>query len=161
HWDTEIPLWIKNYEGDWETMLNDHVFQIVRHFAGRVDSWDVVNEAIDVVNGVASYRNSIFYQKLGADYIENAFVTAREADPEADLYYNDFNISGNQAKLDFMLKLIDDFQARGIPIDGVGFQMHINVDAPYIEQVRRSFRAVAERGLKIKITELDIAVNRN
>ncbi len=161
HWDSEIPQWIKNYEGDWETMLNDHVFQIVRHFAGRVDSWDVVNEAIDLVNGVASYRNSIFYQKLGADYIENAFVAAREADPEADLYYNDFNISGSQAKLDFMLKIIDDFQARGIPIDGVGFQMHINVDAPYIEQVRRSFRAVAERGLKIKITELDIAVNRN
>lgn len=159
HWDSQIPRWMKNYTGNWQTMLDDHVTQITTHFAGKVVSWDVVNEAIDQ-ESKSGYRESIFYQKLGAKYIENAFVAARKADPSAVLYYNDYNIEASQKKLDLMLAMLDDFKARGIPVDGVGFQMHTNIYDPSIEQIQASFKAVADRGYIVRISEMDVTVNR-
>src|SRR5690554_4445546 len=101
HSDYQVPKWMKSYTGDWETMLTKHTADIVDHFKGRVVSWDVVNEAFDVVTegGVekAIYRenDSLFFRKLGEDFIEIAFNAARSADPDVDLYYNDFNISNS------------------------------------------------------------------
>ncbi|MFZ6720554.1 endo-1,4-beta-xylanase [Undibacterium sp. Ji49W] len=160
HPDYQVPAWMKNYHGDWDAMLKNHVGQIARHFAGRVASWDVANEVIDE-NVPAAYRPSLFYQKMGKSYIEKAFIAAHAADPAADLYYNDFNTESVQSKLDFMLGMIDDFKARQIPIHGIGFQMHVDVDYPSIAQIRKSFRAVADRGLKVRISELDVAVNKH
>ncbi|MES2038955.1 MAG: endo-1,4-beta-xylanase [Pseudomonadota bacterium] len=159
HPDYQVPTWMKNYAGDWDAMLTQHVTQICKHFAGRVASWDVANEVIDE-NVPAGYRKSLFYQKMGKSYIEKAFIAAHAADPAADLYYNDFNTEAVQSKLDFMLGMIDDFQARHIPIHGIGFQMHVNSDYPAIAQIRKSFKAVVKRGLKVRISELDVAMNQ-
>lgn len=162
HSDYQIPEWMKNYNGDYSSMLQGHVQTIVNYYAGRVVSWDVVNEAFaddgdsDAING---YRNSLWYQKIGPAYIEQAFIAADAADPAADLYYNDYNIEGGQQKFDYVLAMVDDFKARGIPIDGVGFQMHINIEWPSETQIKNAFQQIVNRGLKVKITELDIPVN--
>ena len=157
HWDSQIPDWMKNYTGDWQAMLNDHVTQIVTHFAGKAVSWDVVNEALDS-ESKSGFRESIFYEKLGAKYIENAFVAARAADPLAVLYYNDFDIEGSK-KFDLMVAMLDDFKSRGIPVDGVGFQMHTNIYGAPIEYIQASFKAIADRGYIVRISEMDVTVN--
>ena len=159
HSDYQVPDWMKTFEGDeaaWLAMLEEHVETIAGHFAGRVPSWDVVNEAFEEDG---SYRNSVFYQNMGAAFIETAFTSARAADAQVDLYYNDFNISNGGAKFEAVITMVDDFLERDIPIDGVGFQMHVFMDWPSIDAIKSSFAAVAERGLKVKITELDIPIN--
>ncbi|GGY64934.1 beta-xylanase [Cellvibrio zantedeschiae] len=160
HWDSQIPPWMKKYTGDWSAMLNNHVTQICTHFAGKVSSWDVVNEALDE-SDPSGFRQSIFYQRIGKKYIENAFVAARKADPNAVLYYNEYNIESSDTKLNLLLTMLDDFKSRNIPVDGVGFQMHLDLFNPSIDQIKRSFKAVADRGYKIRISELDMPVNYN
>lgn len=162
HSDYQVPGWMKSYPGDWSDMLKIHVQTIAGHFAGKVASWDVVNEAfLDDGN----YRNlgddgSIFYQKMGKAYIEEAFVNARAADGIADLYYNDYSLENDgRVKLDAVLAMVDDFQSRNIPIDGIGFQMHTYLDWPSISTIRTAFQQVVDRNLKVKITELDIPIN--
>ena len=162
HSDYQIPTWMKNYTGDYATLLQEHVQNITSYYAGRVVSWDVVNEAFaddGDSNAINGYRNSLWYQKLGPGYIEQAFIAADAADPVADLYYNDYNLEGGQQKFDYVLAMVDDFKARDIPIDGVGFQMHINIEWPSESQIKNAFQQVVNRGLKVKITELDIPVN--
>lgn len=155
HSDYQVPDWMKNYSGDWAAILNAHVQTIVAHFAGKVDSWDVVNEAFES----SGYRNSIFYQNAGAAYLENAFVTARAADPDALLYYNDYSLASDPVKLGHVLDMVDDFQTRGIPIDGIGFQMHVQLDSPDIAAITNAFQQVVDRGIKVKISELDVPLN--
>lgn len=159
HADYQIPSWMNSYSGNFEAMMDNHVATIAEHFAGRVDSWDVVNEAIDE-NQSNCYRNSLFYQRLGSSYIANAFRAADAADPGADLYYNDYDTEGgNGNKLNCLLQIVDDLQANNVPIDGVGFQMHVQIDWPSTAQMRTAFQAIVDRGLKVKITELDVPVN--
>jgi endo-1,4-beta-xylanase len=162
HNDYQVPAWMTNYVGDaaaWKTMLDNHVSQIAGHFSGKVMSWDVVNEAIDDASP-AGYRNSLFYQKLGKDYIKNAFVAARAADGAADLYYNDYNIEdGTSSKTAFMLAMIDELKAANVPINGVGFQMHVTRTYPAIANIEAAFKAVVDRGLKVRISEMDVRVN--
>jgi endo-1,4-beta-xylanase len=92
HSDYQVPNFMKNYSGDFAAMMKTHVQTIASHFSGKVASWDVVNEALAedgdsaAVNG---FRNSIFYQKMGLNFIDQAFINARAADPLADLFYND------------------------------------------------------------------------
>lgn len=159
HHDYQLPAWMKNYEGDWQAMLRDHIQQICRHFAGKVKSWDVVNEAIDNKHP-KQYRATLFLEKLGPAYIEQAFIAAHEADPAAVLYYNDFNMESKADKLQFMLDMVDDFQRRQIPLHGIGFQMHVQVDSPDIAQIKSALQAVAARGLQVRISELDVSLNQ-
>jgi endo-1,4-beta-xylanase len=155
------PVWMENYTGDWDAMLETHVRTIVDHFANRVTSWDIVNEAVDynVQTDRADYRDNIFYRNIGPEYIENAYRVARAADPEAQLYYNDYGLSDNGPKLNFTLTMLEDLLDRGVPIDGLGFQMHITLDGPSIGNIRAAFAKAATLGLMIKISELDIAIN--
>lgn len=158
HSDYQVPSWMTSYSGDFEAMLDDHVTTIADHFAGRVDSWDVVNEVIDENNNC--WRNSLFYQKLGADFVANAFRAADAADPSADLYYNDYDTEGgNSNKLQCLTQLVDDLQAQNVPIDGVGFQMHVQIDWPSTSSIAQAFQAIVDRGLKVKVTELEVPVN--
>lgn len=159
HPDYQVPDWMKNYEGDknaWLAMIAKHSTKIATHFAGRLNSWDVVNEAFED-NG--SYRNSLFFQKMGKDYIETAFTAARAGDPDADLYYNDYNLSQSATKIDAVITMVKDFQEREIPIDGIGFQMHIQLDYPSIATIKAHFKKAADTGLKVRISELDIPLN--
>lgn len=160
-WYQAVPGWMENYVGDtnaWIAMMESHVTNVAGHFAGDVASWDVLNEAF---NDDGSYRQTFWYNNIGVEYIERAFDTARAADANADLYYNDYNISGLEDKLNAVLIMVDDFQNRGVAIDGIGFQMHISLSWPAIGSIRESFAAVVSRGLKVRISELDVSVNES
>ena len=169
-WHNGLANWMNEFTGDaadWTTMMTDHITEIVSHFAAGdiVVSWDVVNEAIaDTDNngdGLNDLRNTIWYENIGVDYLAAAFRAANAADPNADLYYNDYSISGVPAKLNAVLDLVEQFQndPNPVPIHGIGFQMHVSLTWPDISQIRDSFALAVTTGLKIKITELDIAVN--
>ena len=169
-WHNRLPNWMNDFTGNevaWAAMMTDHITVIASHFAAGdiVVSWDVVNEAFtDTDNdrdGLNDLRNTIWHDNIGAGYLAAAYRAANAADPNADLYYNDYNISGVRAKLNAVLDLVDQFQndPNPVPIHGIGFQMHISLTWPDIDQIRESFALAVDTGLKIKISELDIAVN--
>jgi endo-1,4-beta-xylanase len=159
HSDYQVPNWMKNFVGDkdaWLQIIEEHVTGVATHFAGRVESWDVVNEAFED-NG--DYRDSLFHQNMDEDYIEAAFIAARAADSGADLYYNDYSISSPGPKLDAVVAMATDFIARDVPINGIGFQTHIFMTWPSIEDIKASMQQVVDLGLKVKISELDMPIN--
>jgi endo-1,4-beta-xylanase len=161
HADYQVPAFMKSYSGDFAAMLKNHVQTIVTHFRGKVASWDVVNEALvddgepTLANGL---RSTVFSQRMGIDFIDQAFANARAVDPQVDLYYNDYNIEAGGEKTRNMLALVDGMRSRGVPVTGVGFQMHVLIDWPSISAIESSLKAVADRGLKVKITELDVSM---
>ncbi|WP_045826970.1 endo-1,4-beta-xylanase [Teredinibacter turnerae] len=160
HSGYQVPTWMSSYSGDFQAMLNSHVSTIADHFKDDVVSWDVANEVIDE-NGIdGCWRNSLFYQKAGKNFVANAFIAAHAADDDAELYYNDYDTEGgNSAKFACLLTLVDELLAAEVPITGVGFQMHVQIDWPSIEAIGSAFKAIADRGLKVKITELDVPIN--
>ena len=169
-WHQRLPNWMNTFSGDtaaWTFMMTNHITEIVSHFAADdiVVSWDVVNEAFansdDDRDGRNDLRDTIWLENIGADYLAAAFRAANAADPNAELYYNDYDISGVPAKLRAVLDLVDQFQndPNPVPIHGIGFQMHVSLTWPDIKQIRKSFALAVTTGLKIKITELDIALN--
>lgn len=166
HSDYQVPDFMKNWSGsaaDFITALETHVTTVVDHFETKTNlvSWDVVNEALND-NSPSNFRtDSTFYVKSGnsAVYIEKAFQAARLANANVTLYYNDYNIDQNGAKMTKLVEMITDFQARSIPLDGIGFQMHVYLDYPSIADISAAMKKVVDKGLKVKITELDVAVN--
>ncbi|HEY7886156.1 MAG TPA: endo-1,4-beta-xylanase [Cellvibrionaceae bacterium] len=165
HPNYQVPGFMNNYQGDWVAMLTEHVQTIVNHFDDTVVSWDVVNEAIsDSPNQGDGWRQSLFYNALPPavegdipEYIKVAFQAARDANPDIDLYYNDYDNTANPGRLNKTLEIAEALQAEGT-IDGVGFQMHIYQTYPSISNFENAFQQVVDLGLKVKITELDIAV---
>jgi endo-1,4-beta-xylanase len=121
----------------------------------------VVNEAL-ADDGEPSIgnnlRSTVFSQKMGLGFIDQAFINARAADPQVDLYNNDYNIEAGGQKTLNMLALVDGMRSRGVPITGVGFQTHVSIDWPSISAIESSIKAVADRGLKVKISELDVSM---
>ena len=161
HADYQVPAFMTNYTGDFAAMLKNHVQTIVSHFQGRVVSWDVVNEALaddgqPTVNNIL--RSTIFSQKMGQGFIDQPFINARAVDPQVDLFYNDYNIEAGTRKTVNLLSMIDGMRSRGVPITGVGFQMHVTIDWPSITAIESSMKAVADRGLKVKISEMDVSM---
>lgn len=134
--------------------LKDHITTIVKRYKGRIIGWDVVNEAIE---DDGSYRKSKFYEILGEEYIPLAFQYAHEADPDAELYYNDFSMA-NPGKRAGVVKLVKALKKRGIRIDAVGMQGHIGMDYPQVGEFEKSMLAFAEAGVKVMVTELDLTV---
>ncbi len=174
HPDYQIPNWASaaasadTSAAEWENLLTNHVKGIVEHFdtefPGVVVSWDVVNEAIDASTS-DDWRHSIFYDAFPApaageipDYIRVAFQAARDhAHPDVDLYYNDYDNTANTDRLNKTLVIAEALAADGL-IDGIGFQMHVYMDYPSIDNFRNAFQQVVDLGLKVKITELDVSV---
>lgn len=134
--------------------MKDHITTIVKRYKGRIIGWDVVNEAIE---DDGSYRKSKFYEILGEEYIPLAFQYAHEADPDAELYYNDFSMA-NPGKRAGVVKLVKALKKRGIRIDAVGMQGHIGMDYPQVGEFEKSMLAFAEAGVKVMVTELDLTV---
>ena len=164
-WHSQIPDWIREFDGDstaWVTMMENHVTQIATRYSSQLESWDVVNEAF---NDDGSYRgsadddDSVWYKNIGKSFIEKAFIAARAADADVDLYYNDYNISWSSEKLDAIVAMVEDFQARNVPIDGIGFQMHVSASGPDKATFASQLQKVVDLGLKVKITELDLRMN--
>ena len=133
--------------------MKDHITTIVSRYKGRVKGWDVVNEAI-LEDG--SYRKSKFYEILGEEFIPLAFQYAHEADPEAELYYNDYNMH-EVGKRTTVVKLVNDMKSKGLRVDAIGMQGHVGLDYPSLTDFEESMLAYASTGAKVMITEWDMS----
>lgn len=160
-WHSQVPDWVfrddKGNLVDRETLLkrmNDHIATVVGRYKGRIQSWDVVNEAL---NEDGTLRQSLWLKIIGEDYIAKAFEYAHEADPQAQLTYNDYSLE-NVAKLNGALALIAKLKAQGVPITTVGLQGHDSLTWPSLEDEDATISAFAKLGVKVAITELDIDV---
>ncbi|MCR5017913.1 MAG: endo-1,4-beta-xylanase [Bacteroidales bacterium] len=135
--------------------MKQHITTVVTRYKGRIKGWDVVNEAI-LEDG--SYRQSPFYQILGEEFIPWAFQCANEADPDLELYYNDYSMH-EPAKLETAIRMVKKLQERGIRIDALGFQAHIGMDYPDLALYESHIRRVKdETGIDVCITELDMSI---
>ena len=163
-WHSQTPRWVFEDESGKPVTrevllqrLKDHIMTVVGRYKGRVDGWDVVNEAIED-NG--SFRKSKWHEIIGSDFIEKAFQFAHEADPKAELYYNDYN-EWFPAKRETIVKMIKDFKAKGIQITGIGMQGHWGLNYPPMDEMDASMKAYSEAGCKLMITELDMDILPN
>ena len=160
-WHNQTPRWVfQNANGgpaSRDTLLarmRDHIYMVVGRYKGRIFGWDVVNEAVDEDG---SLRRSPWLTIIGPDFIEKAYSYAREADPNAELYYNDYSLE-NAPKRNGALALIRKLQSEGIRIAAVGLQGHYKLDWPTIAQIDTTIDAFAALGIKVNITELDVDV---
>ena len=138
--------------------MRDHIFTILGHYKGRVEAWDVVNEAFE---DDGSIRRSPFYEILGEDFIPLAFQYAHEADPTVELYYNDYSMY-KPKKLKAVLEFFRPLIKKGLPIHGIGMQGHLFLDdQDYITLYDKAIQEIASLGLKSQFTELDLSVLPN
>src|SRR5580698_7748147 len=158
-WHNQVPDWVfhddKGNLLDRDALLvrmKDHIDTVVGRYKGKIQSWDVVNEAL---NEDGTLRQSQWYKIIGPDYIEKAFQFAHEADPRVQLFYNDYNLE-NEPKRDGAVALVKKLQADGIPVAGVGIQDHDSLTFPAIDQEDATISAFAALGIKVAISELDI-----
>ncbi|MBD9724090.1 non-reducing end alpha-L-arabinofuranosidase family hydrolase [Streptomyces caniscabiei] len=157
-WHSQLPGWVGSIT-DANTLrgvMNNHITTVMNRYKGRIHSWDVVNEAF-ADGGSGQHRPSVFQNLLGNGFIEQAFRTARTADPAAKLCYNDYNIEDwNAAKTQGVYRMVRDFKARGVPIDCVGLQAHFGAGGPPAS-FQTTLSSFAALGVDVQITELDIA----
>lgn len=165
-WGEHAPPWFASLEdkADAARAMQDHIDRVCRHFAGKVQSWDVVNEAIKLEDGRPDgLRRTAFLELIGPDYLDIAFHAARAADPKAKLVYNDFDIelgvSWEEDRRRVLLGLVDGFKKRGVPIDAVGIQSHLRTDRfdKFDDKVFAGFlQQLADRRLTVMLSELDV-----
>lgn len=157
-WHSQVPQWVYSYSGtteDWKNLLKTYVQTVVRHYKGRVQSWDVVNEAFEE----DGFRDTIWYEKIGPTYIADAFRWVREVDPDAKLYYNDYGLCDDLIKLDYVLDFINSSILDGVPIDGIGFQAHIKYNDPDNATLINAINRVKALDIDLRISELDVRMN--
>ena len=155
--DGTQPKWLLEYKGDkddWDRLLKSHITTVLNHFRGKVQSWDVVNEAFA---DDGTLKNSIWYRKLGKDYILKAFKYAQEADPKVKLFYNDYGQEFGGKKMRAIMAMVDEAKQRGIRIDGMGFQLH-TVLRITVSKIADNLALAASKGLLIHISEFDVSV---
>jgi endo-1,4-beta-xylanase len=160
-WHSQLPGWLTNgnFTRDQAIdIMRDHIFTLVGRYRGLVWSWDVVNEAINDSNG-GLRTDSFWYQRIGPDYIRLAFEFARQADPDATLYYNDYSIEGMNTKSNAVYNLVSNLKNQGVPIDGVGWQMHQINGFRIQTQHQTNARRLAALGLEISMTEMDVRIS--
>lgn len=160
-WHSQTPDWVfQDEEGnpmEREAMIErmrDHIHTIVGRYKGRIHGWDVVNEAL---NEDGTLRQSPWLEIIGEDYIARAFEFAYEADPDAELYYNDYSLE-NPSKRDGAVKLIETLQEQDVPVTGIGTQGHYSLEWPSVEEVDATISAFSELGIDVMVTELDVDV---
>ncbi|OLB59172.1 MAG: hypothetical protein AUI13_05120 [Gemmatimonadetes bacterium 13_2_20CM_2_69_23] len=159
-WHKQTPRWVvQDSSGQpvsrdtLRQRLRDHIQTVVGRFRGRIRGWDVVNEAL---NDDGTLRRTPWLTILGEDYLAQAFRFAHEADPDAELYYNDYALE-NAAKRRGALELVRRLRAQGVPVTGVGLQGHNRMDWPTLAQQDSAIVAFAALGVRVMITELDIS----
>lgn len=157
-WYNSTPTWITNFTGtkdDWKAILHEYITAVVGRYKGKIQSWDVLNEAI-LDDG--TFRDCVWKQNIGIEYIDLCFQYAREADPNVLLFYNDYGHEYSSTKRTAINKLATDLIARGVPIDGLGLQMHTSITRPDAD-IKTAINTAASTGLKIHISEFDIRTN--
>jgi len=153
-WHSQLSPFVKNIQSADSLLLfmTNHINTVAGRYAGRVNSWDVVNEAL---NEDGSLRKSIFLEKLGGDYIRRAFELAAKAAPNTELYYNDYNIELPKKRAG-VIALVKKLKAAGTRIDGIGIQGHWSIQGPPLKEIEASILEYSALGLKISFTELDL-----
>ena len=175
-WHQQQPEWLssdgKKNDKNWTRsealeIMKNHITNVMRHFKGKVTEWDVVNECLDDDQSIIrtkpeayTLRQNVWQRAIGDDYIDSAFVYARQADPTALLYLNDYDVEmQGKAKAVAFYNIVKRLQQRGIPIDGVGLQCHFTVGSVDSLKLEQTIRRFGEDGLKCIITELDMGVS--
>jgi len=163
-YDKSSPEWItKSPINKRQEIMLSHIKNVVSHFKGRVAEWDVVNEPFSkkhdlYKNGKTGLEPNIWFEVMGEQYIDLAFIMAHESDPSAKLYLNDYGVENNGQHWDALLALVKRLKQRGVPIDGVGFEAHIYTDGDYInaEELKKHMEILAKLGLLTRISEIDV-----
>ena len=155
-WHSQNPEWLE--EGDFSPeelreILRDHIHAVVGRYQGRIEQWDVANEIFD---DDATWRDSIWYEALGPDYVADALRWAHEADPDALLFLNDYNVEGINAKSTAWYELIKDLLADDVPVHGFGVQGHLSIQYGFPGDVQANLERFAALGLATAITEVDV-----
>ena len=160
-WHSQCPDWFfYDEKGDTASYdllkqrLEDHITTIVGHYKGKINSWDVINESV-IEGGLQ--RQSMWYKILGDDLYEIAFSAAAKADPDVELYLNDYGMT-NPGRRERYVEIIKRLQQKGIKIDGMGLQGHWGLESPSIEEIQTSIDMFANLGIKVSITELDMSI---
>ncbi|MCC9136687.1 endo-1,4-beta-xylanase [Pontibacter silvestris] len=163
-WHNQTPTWVfEDEQGNAvskEVLLQrmqEHIDTVAGRYRGKINGWDVVNEAL---NDDGTLRQSKWLNIIGEEFLEKAFQFAHEAAPDAELYYNDYNM-WKPEKRDGAIRIVRNLQNKGIKVDGIGMQGHWGLENPSIEQIEASIEAIAQAGVKVMITELDIDVLPN
>jgi len=160
-WWHQTPDWVFQ-DGAGKTLsreallerMREHIFTVMGRYRGRIHAWDVVNESV-IADG--QLRKSKWLEIIGEDYVLKAFEYARQADPNAQLYYNDYD-NEKPPQTEGVVRLIRNLQSKGIRVDGVGIQGHWFLDCPRIEEIENCILALYQLGVKLMITELDVSV---
>lgn len=163
-WHEALPGWFASTvnESNARRFLTEHIQTVAGRYAGKIHSWDVVNEAIDVKSGRPDgLRKTPWLEFIGPEYLDLAYRTARQADPHALLTYNDYSIEkdtpDDTAKRERVLQMVRDFKSRGVPIDAVGVQSHLTAGDPLPDNGLREFvRELRRMKLQVFVTELDV-----
>ena len=156
-WHTMVPAWFTDARFGYDDavdVLRDHIYTVTRRYRGKLAAWDVVNEGID---DDGAWRKTIFLKTFGPDYLAMAFHWAHEGDPDAKLFYNDYEADAINRKSNAVYTLLSDLRSQGVPVHGVGLQMHLDLSSPpdprsIADNIRR-FNAL---GLEVHITEMDV-----
>lgn len=163
-WHSQCAKWIcHNEDGSLVTKeqlkenLRLYINTVYGHFRGKIKGYDVVNEAIE---DDGSYRNSDFYKIMGEEFIDWAFQCAQEADPNTELYYNDYSMA-EPGKRATVVKMIQRLKSKGIRIDAVGLQTHIGMDFPDFKEYEKSIKAFVDAGVDVQLTETDMSILPN
>jgi endo-1,4-beta-xylanase len=159
-WHGQLPGWVANGSWNSTTLTNvmyNHIDRVMNHWSdGQIYAWDVVNEAF---NENGTRRASVFQNVIGSSYIELAFRRARAADPLAKLIYNDYNVETVNSKSTAMYNMVADFKNRGVPIDGVGLQMHLSSGGLDYNSLAQNMQRFANIGVEVYITEMDVGIS--
>ncbi|WP_078544939.1 endo-1,4-beta-xylanase [Litchfieldia alkalitelluris] len=161
-WHNQTPDWVFQ-DGDKPATrelalkrMKDHITAVMGRYKGKIYAWDVVNEAV-TDSGEVLLRDSKWLQAVGEDYIAKAFEFAHEVDPDALLFYNDYNES-DPGKSEKIYTLVKSLLDQGVPIHGIGLQAHWNIHDPSLENIRAAMERYASLGLQLHITEMDVSV---
>jgi uncharacterized protein (TIGR03437 family) len=170
-WQVYNPAWVNTLAttataATMSSVFQDHINTVMTHYAGKVFAWDVVNEAVSDSQGSTgtAMKDSIWYNQpgiglTGTGYVEQAFRWAHAADPNALLFYNDYNIEDSGAKFNAVYAMVKDFVTRGVPINGVGIQMHIDTGSyPSTAGLTKNIQQLTALGLQVHITEMDVRI---
>ena len=155
-WHSQLPAYARNTKDvdSFKTFFKDHITTIASRYDGKIASWDVVNEAL---NEDGTMRKSVFLDRLGEDFVTEAFRIAQKAAPNTELYYNDYNIEQPKKRAG-AIAIIKKIQAAGVRIDGVGIQGHWHINKVPLKEIEESIQEFSALGVKVMFTELDIEV---
>ena len=155
-WHSQLPAYARNIKDvdSFKTFFNNHITTIASRYNGKIYSWDVVNEALEEDG---TMRKSVFLNKLGEDFVTEAFRLAQKAAPNTELYYNDYNIEQPKKRAG-AIAIIKKIQAAGVRIDGVGIQGHWHLNKVPLKEIEQSIHEFSALGIKVMFTELDIEV---